>query len=76
MELDPASNAIIIEHNRMAAKVMAETQVPINDFYGLLINHPEFKQNEFHWKGPAYNLLAEACANSVIQALKEKAAQP
>ena len=72
MELDPESNAIIIEHNRMAAKVMAEMNVPVNDLYALMISHPEMKQNDFHWKDPAKKLQGEACADAILKVLPEK----
>jgi hypothetical protein len=34
--LEPDINPIIVEHNRMAAKVMAEMHVPMKDLYSLL----------------------------------------
>lgn len=34
--LFPEINDIIVEHNRMAARVMKEMDVPVNDFYALL----------------------------------------
>ena len=68
-ELDPESNPIIIEHNRMAAKVMGEMHVPVNDFYGMLVGKLDLKRNELHWTGPAYTIIGNACADSVIKAL-------
>ena len=74
-ELDPVNNPLIIEHNRLAAKVMAEMQVPINDFYALMASHADLKANAFHWNEGAKKIQGDACADAVIQALKEKAAQ-
>ena len=72
-ELDPEINATIVEHNRMAAKVMAEMNVPVNDFYALLAPHLEWARgDQFHWKGEAYTVLAKKTAESVQQALGTK----
>lgn len=69
-ELNAEINPIIIEHNRLAANVMAEMQVPTNDFYGLLVGKLEFARgDQFHWTAPAYEKLAEVVANSVLRAL-------
>ena len=69
-ELEPDINPIIIEHNRMAAKVMAEMNVPVNDFYGLLVNKRELARGDrFHWTMPAYELLAKTLAESVLREL-------
>jgi lysophospholipase L1-like esterase len=72
-ELDPEINNTIIEHNRMAAKVMAELHVPVNDFYALLAPLLEFARgDQFHWKPEAYALLAKAAADSILRELSEK----
>lgn len=68
-ELDPELNPIIIDHNRMAAKVMDEMHVPVNDFYGMLVGRLDLKRNELHWNGPAYTIIGNACSDSVIKAL-------
>lgn len=70
-ELEPDINPIIIEHNRMAVKVMAEMNVPVNDFYSLLVNKRELARGDrFHWTTPAYDLLAQTCAESVLRELE------
>ena len=69
-ELEPDINPIIIDHNRMAAKVMAEMQVPVNDFYSLLVDKRDLARGDrFHWTAPAYKLLSDLCVESVIKAL-------
>ena len=69
-ELDPDINPIIIEHNRMAAKVMAEMNVPVNDFYSLLATTLELARgDQFHWKPEAYELLARMVTESVLREL-------
>ena len=69
-ELDPAINSIILQHNQMAAKVMADMNVPVNDFYGLLVNHLDLaKGDQFHWTAPAYKILGDAAVDSILPQL-------
>ena len=69
-ELNAEINPVIIEHNRLAAKVMAEMQVPTNDFYALLVNKLELARgDQFHWTAPAYETLAKVVADSVLREL-------
>lgn len=71
--LEPDINPIIIDHNRMAANVMAEMQVPVNDFYALLIDKRELARGDrFHWKPAAYQLLADQVVKSVRDALQDE----
>jgi hypothetical protein len=69
-ELEPEINPIIIEHNRMAAKVMAEMNVPVNDFYSLLVDKRDLARGDrFHWQEPAYKILADCAVASILTAL-------
>ncbi len=70
-KLEPEINPIIVEHNRMAAKVMAEMNVPVNDFYSLLVDTLELARGDrFHWTAPAYEMLAQMATESVLRELK------
>lgn len=71
-KLDPVINANIVEQNRMAAKVMAETGVPVSDFYALLVDRLDLARggkDKFHWTPPAYKLLGDKCVEAVLKAL-------
>lgn len=69
-DLDAEINPIIIEHNRLAANVMAELKVPVNDFYALLVEKRELARGDkFHWKPAAYKLLADQVVQSIQAAL-------
>ena len=71
-KLDPVINANILEQNRMAAKVMAECGVPVNDCYELLVDKLELARggkDKFHWTAPAYKILGDKCVESVLTAL-------
>lgn len=71
-DLDPEINLIIIDHNRMAAEVMSEMNVPVNDFYALLIDKRNLARGDrFHWTAPAYQLLADTVIASVEKALPQ-----
>jgi len=69
-ELDPEINPIVIEQNRMAAQVMAEMHVPVNNFYSLLVDKRKLARGDrFHWTAPAYELLSQATVAAVNRAL-------
>jgi hypothetical protein len=71
-QLDPVINANILEQNRMAAKVMSELGVPVNDFYASLADKLELARggkDKFHWTPPAYKILGEQCVEAVLKAL-------
>ena len=69
-ELDAEINNVILDHNRMAAKVMKELRVPVNDFYALLAPKLDLARgDQFHWKPEAYGILARAVTGSVLREL-------
>ena len=71
--LDPPINDIIIAHNTMAAEVMLAEHVPTDDFYGLLVGQlPLARGDGFHWTAPAYTILANAAAASILKELPER----
>ncbi|QDU29913.1 hypothetical protein ETAA8_50300 [Anatilimnocola aggregata] len=73
-ELNAEINPVIVEHNRLAAKVVEEMKVPVNDFYSLLAdNLPLARGDQFHWKPAAYQLLATEATKSVLRELAERA---
>lgn len=70
-ELDPEINPVIIEHNRLAAEVMKEAGVPVNDFYSFLAPKLELARgDQFHWKADAYQILAAKVVESLKQEMK------
>lgn len=69
-ELQPEINDIIVEHNRLAANVMQDMHVPVNDFYSLLAPKLAWARgDQFHWRPEAYQLLAHTLAESVVREL-------
>ncbi|MEI8290028.1 MAG: SGNH/GDSL hydrolase family protein [Verrucomicrobiota bacterium] len=72
-ELDPELNPIILEHNRLAAKVMAEEKVTVSDFYSLMAGKLELARgDQFHWNAAGSRILGEAVAKAITAALGEK----
>ena len=75
-ELDPEINPVIVEHNRMVAKVMREMNVPVNDFYSLLARKLELARgDQFHWRPEAYKILADKVSKSVLRELDQQNSQ-
>ena len=69
--LDPEFNPLIVERNQVAAKIMQENQVPIADYYGILVAKLDLAAGDrFHWTKPAYELLAREAAGRIAQALE------
>jgi lysophospholipase L1-like esterase len=72
-ELDPEINPIIVEHNAMAAKVMKEEGVPIDDLGALMTPHLDLARGDrFHWKPEGTALLAKQVADTLLQSLPKQ----
>jgi len=73
-DLDAEINPIIIEHNRLVAKVMAEMNVSVNDFYTLLVDKRALARGDrFHWTAPAYQMLSDLATSSIVKSLPQAA---
>ena len=69
-ELDPEINPVIVEHNAMAAKVMKDEGVPINDLGALMVQHLDLARGDrFHWKPEGTALLVQQVSETLLQAL-------
>jgi hypothetical protein len=68
--LDAEFNPVIAQRNQIAVKVMAENQIPVADFYGLLVDKVELAAGDrFHWTKPAYQLIGRQAAEKIAKAL-------
>ena len=68
--LDPEFNSLIVERNKIAAKIMQENHVPFADYYGILATKLNLAAGDrFHWTKPAYELLAQCAATWIAEAL-------
>jgi len=71
IEFDPEFNALIVQRNAIAVRVMAENKVPVADFYAVLAPKLELAAGDrFHWSKPAYALLAQCAAGQITAALR------
>lgn len=53
-------NPIIVERNALAANVMKEHGVVINDLYGLMVDKLDLARlDRFHWIGAGYKLMSD-----------------
>jgi hypothetical protein len=69
-EADAEINPVILEHNRMAAGVMKELGIPVDDLYGVLAPHLDLARgDQFHWKPEGYVLLSASVVKAVDGAL-------
>lgn len=75
-ELSAEINPIIVEHNRMAAKVMAEAKVPVNDLYSVVAGRLDLARgDQFHWKPEGTALLKDAVVTTLQRELKARASR-
>jgi len=75
-EFNGQINPTIIEHNKMAAKIMVEYGIPVNDFYSLLVDRSDLvRKDGIHWTAPAGKVLTEVTLKSILTEL-EKAKNP
>ena len=76
---DPELNPIIVSHNAMAAGIMADCKIPIDDLYSLMLPKIALRAKKngvgdmFHWTAPAQSLQAKSVVASIE---KELAAPP
>ena len=72
-ELDAEINPVIVEHNRMAAKVMAEMKVPVNDLYAVVVTRLNLARgDQFHWQPAGTALLKDAVVATLQRELKAR----
>jgi lysophospholipase L1-like esterase len=63
-------NARVVERNRISVEVMAEHEIPVNDLYGLVVDHPEyFSQDGVHFNEQGRNAQGQQVAAMVEDAL-------
>ncbi len=61
------SNGIVTTRNTLAAAIMQEEGIPVNDLYGLVVGKPELRSPDgYHYNADGYALLGKAVADSVL----------
>ncbi|QGY47963.1 hypothetical protein GM418_31200 [Maribellus comscasis] len=65
-------NPIIFERNALAASVMKEHGVAINDLYGLLVEKLDLARlDRFHWFSDGYRLMSDQIISSILSELSK-----
>lgn len=66
-------NDVVIRLNTLSSQVMKEEGIDVIDGYSLLASRLELAAGDnYHWQGPAYQLLSQEIANRVMSALGGK----
>jgi hypothetical protein len=69
-ELDPEHNPTIVERNKIAARVMPEMKVAVDDLYGLMSDKLQLARGDkYHWQKEGCKLQGEQVARFVKKAL-------
>lgn len=68
--LDP-KNAAVIRRNEIAARVMQELGIPVDDTYSVSVGHPEYRNvgDGYHYNQQGKTAQAEAVAKAIIPLL-------
>ena len=75
-ELEPENDRIILAHNQMAAEVMGEWQIPINDLYALMLDKLQLGRGDtVHWQPAGSAVQGQAVASVIEQQLKTKSSK-
>ena len=68
-EVDPKTERMI-ERNRLAAEVMRDRKIPIDDLFSVVDDHPEYHaQDGVHFIDKGYAILAEHVSKSIEKLL-------
>jgi hypothetical protein len=79
-QLDPAINPTIVERNAIAARIMAENHIAIDDLYSLMPDKlatakSANKNDQFHWGAAGIKLQADAVTEIILKNLPALAGQ-
>jgi len=69
-QIDPNMNPKVIRRNEIAARVMTELGVPIDDLYAAIVDHCDWHSDTLHLNAQGYAALAESVVKAVTPALE------
>ena len=65
-----SQNSVVKKRNEIAAGVMSDLGIPINDLYGAVVDNPELKSSDgCHFNSEGYNVLGSAVARALMNAI-------
>ena len=71
-KINTEKNDRVLERNRIAAEIMKEQEIPINDLYAAVIDHPEFfAEDGVHYNSKGQAVQGEQVAKSIEKYLPE-----
>lgn len=65
MQLDANTNPRVLARNEIAARVMNELGIPIDDLYAVIVDHNDWHSDSLHFKDEGRNALGEAVVRAV-----------
>ncbi len=68
-QLNPTANATVIRRNEIAARVMTELGIPIDDLYGAIVDHSDWHSDSLHFNAEGYAALAQSIVTAVLPSL-------
>ena len=71
-KLDPETNPVIVKRNKIAAKVMLEHKILINDLYAMTSQKLELGTDKFHWNAEGKRLEAKQVEKAITGILPSK----
>jgi len=71
-QIETEKNNRVIERNRIAAEIMQQQEIPVDDLYAAVIDHPEyFSDDGVHFNGKGQGTQGEQVAKSIEKHLSE-----
>jgi hypothetical protein len=64
-QLDSKANATVLRRNEIAARVMTELGIPIDDLYAAIVDHCDWHSDSLHFNAEGYAALAASVVKSV-----------
>ncbi|MBU0607466.1 MAG: SGNH/GDSL hydrolase family protein, partial [Armatimonadetes bacterium] len=64
-QLDPKANATVLRRNEVAARVMTDLAIPIDDLYAAIVDHCDWHSDSLHFNQEGYAALAASVVNAV-----------
>ncbi len=69
-ELDEEKNPRVIERNRLAAELMSERGIPVDDLYSLMLDRPELSAGDgYHYNDEGKKVQAQEVAEVISEIL-------
>jgi lysophospholipase L1-like esterase len=69
-KFNPEQNGIVIRLNEIAIKLMRENDIPVDDLYAVVKDHPEYSANDgLHYNDAGRDELAKAVTREILERL-------